>query len=66
MWLTLLKLDNVDYLSGGENNEELYDYRFILRLLISLSEPGAEVGAFDSYQLSPKRNQISHIRDRDT
>uniref|UniRef100_A0A915AEM2 Nucleolar pre-ribosomal-associated protein 1 C-terminal domain-containing protein n=1 Tax=Parascaris univalens TaxID=6257 RepID=A0A915AEM2_PARUN len=45
MWLTLLKLDNVDYLSGGENNEELYDYRFILRLLISLSEPGAELSS---------------------
>uniref|UniRef100_A0A0M3IL45 NopRA1 domain-containing protein n=1 Tax=Ascaris lumbricoides TaxID=6252 RepID=A0A0M3IL45_ASCLU len=45
MWLTLLKFDSVSYLSGGENNEELYDCRFILRLLISLLEPGAELSS---------------------
>uniref|UniRef100_A0A914RZM0 Nucleolar pre-ribosomal-associated protein 1 C-terminal domain-containing protein n=1 Tax=Parascaris equorum TaxID=6256 RepID=A0A914RZM0_PAREQ len=47
---TRLTSDQVlDYLDprriGGENNEELYDYRFILRLLISLSEPGAELSS---------------------
>ncbi|KHN73788.1 Nucleolar pre-ribosomal-associated protein 1 [Toxocara canis] len=45
VWFTLLKLDVANYSNDGGNNGELYDYRFILRLLISILEPGAELSS---------------------
>ncbi|VDK39914.1 unnamed protein product, partial [Anisakis simplex] len=47
MWFTLLKLDNLEFTNAinNKNNQEMYDYRFVLRVLTSILEPPAELSS---------------------